>query len=408
MHLCSWLDRTRIRSIGLCAALAFTLLPVLRIYFVARHVIPVRVSGNSMVPTLMGDHVQAYCDDCGFSLKVELQGEAATPIGCPNCLGTRVRHMGLVQADRVLIDRWKLRQKNPDRGDLVALSEPDETNRLAVKRVMGLPGERVEIRDGILYCNGEAVAAKTRFPVNDDSYRSGGVSRWRPVHGDAWKQTEDGFMVRPQVGDNSVHWLTYHHLNAVQGTDAGKIYDDIPFNRTVRRSLNDCRNVSVEGQALLQGSGRLLLKYEIGESSWILDYNVSNKTARIVHGRASKYIQFFSSDRFRFRIERLDNEILFSIDGEVEARCRIEDAEIQPRTGRCFIGTVGLPMTLSDLLVKRLGYISIDAPEPVTTKCWQLGDDEYFLLGDNSPVSRDSRHWRAIKKSDLVGFVRRF
>ena len=35
----------------------------------------------------------------------------------------------------------------------------------------------------------------------------------------------------------------------------------------------------------------------------------------------------------------------------------------------------------------------------------QLGEDEYFLLGDNPPNSRDSRHYGPIKRSAIVGGV---
>ena len=32
-----------------------------------------------------------------------------------------------------------------------------------------------------------------------------------------------------------------------------------------------------------------------------------------------------------------------------------------------------------------------------------LGDDEYFVLGDNRLISKDSRYFGAIKKSDIKG-----
>jgi signal peptidase I len=35
-----------------------------------------------------------------------------------------------------------------------------------------------------------------------------------------------------------------------------------------------------------------------------------------------------------------------------------------------------------------------------------LGPDEYFLLGDNPPVSTDSRHFGAVKRPQIKGLVR--
>ena len=34
-----------------------------------------------------------------------------------------------------------------------------------------------------------------------------------------------------------------------------------------------------------------------------------------------------------------------------------------------------------------------------------LGDDEYFILGDNRPISKDSRYFGPIKEDDLMGEV---
>lgn len=45
-------------------------------------------------------------------------------------------------------------------------------------------------------------------------------------------------------------------------------------------------------------------------------------------------------------------------------------------------------------------YTSGIAEEPIT-----LGDDEYFVLGDNRVVSKDSRYLGAIKQENILGVV---
>ena len=61
----------------------------------------------------------------------------------------------LCAGDRVLVDK---RVSGPDleRGDLVVVTPPDE-QQLVVKRVVGLPGDRLAIRDAVLFVNGERV-----------------------------------------------------------------------------------------------------------------------------------------------------------------------------------------------------------------------------------------------------------
>jgi signal peptidase I len=54
----------------------------------------------------------------------------------------------------------RLMQKIPARGDVVIFRKPGELKTTLVKRVIGLPGDRIQMRDGRLYINDAAVALK--------------------------------------------------------------------------------------------------------------------------------------------------------------------------------------------------------------------------------------------------------
>jgi signal peptidase I len=58
---------------------------------------------------------------------------------------------------RLIVDKLSYRLNSPQRNDIVVIDMPSMDDML-VKRVVGLPGERIEIRDGIVLVNGGPVA----------------------------------------------------------------------------------------------------------------------------------------------------------------------------------------------------------------------------------------------------------
>lgn len=79
--------------------------------------------------------------------------------------GKRVKVIGdsmetaLYNGKNVLVDRIVYRLLAPSRGDVIVfLPNGNEKSHFYVKRVVALPGETVQIKDGLLYINGEAVS----------------------------------------------------------------------------------------------------------------------------------------------------------------------------------------------------------------------------------------------------------
>jgi signal peptidase I len=56
---------------------------------------------------------------------------------------------------RLVVEKVSYRFHAPQRFDVVVLKLPSQGDELLIKRVVGLPGETVEIRDGQVYINGE-------------------------------------------------------------------------------------------------------------------------------------------------------------------------------------------------------------------------------------------------------------
>ena len=57
----------------------------------------------------------------------------------------------------LLIDKLFYDMGEPQRGDVVVLHPPDMPGQIYIKRVVGIPGDTVEIRDGQLFINEQAV-----------------------------------------------------------------------------------------------------------------------------------------------------------------------------------------------------------------------------------------------------------
>ena len=53
--------------------------------------------------------------------------------------------------------------KDPERFDIVIFKYPDDESRLFIKRVIGLPGEVVEIKDGKVYIDGSPTSLDDSF-----------------------------------------------------------------------------------------------------------------------------------------------------------------------------------------------------------------------------------------------------
>jgi signal peptidase I len=63
----------------------------------------------------------------------------------------------LLPHDRVLVNKFIYRFREPRRGDVIVLRYPRDPGKNYIKRIVGLPGDRVQIRNGHLSINGRPV-----------------------------------------------------------------------------------------------------------------------------------------------------------------------------------------------------------------------------------------------------------
>lgn len=109
----------------------------------------------------------------------------------------------------------------PERGDVVVFRPTHEPNRDFIKRVIGLPGDRVQMIDGVLHINGEAV------------------------------QREDLGVVEFENGDGFVERIPAYRETLPNGVSY------TTFDRSPRSELDNTREVTVpEGHYFMMGDDR--------------------------------------------------------------------------------------------------------------------------------------------------------
>src|SRR5918993_4772794 len=61
----------------------------------------------------------------------------------------------LLVGDRVFVNKFVYRFFEPQRGDIVVFQSVEGEGEDLIKRVIGVPGDRVAVRNGVLHVNGE-------------------------------------------------------------------------------------------------------------------------------------------------------------------------------------------------------------------------------------------------------------
>lgn len=120
---------------------------------------PFRIPSGSMQPTIeIGDYIVVTKWSYGYSRYSFAPLEGLLPHG--RLFGGSVDAGG-----------------GPERGEVVVFRPPHEPNRDFIKRVVGLPGDRIQMIDGVLHINGEAVGRRSLGVVEFENGDTGFIER---------------------------------------------------------------------------------------------------------------------------------------------------------------------------------------------------------------------------------------
>ncbi|MEE3715588.1 signal peptidase I [Tumidithrix elongata RA019] len=67
--------------------------------------------------------------------------------------------------DRLMVDKLSYHFRNPERGEIIFFNPPEVLEKqnfheMLVKRLIGLPGDKVEVKDGLVYVNDRPLVEK--------------------------------------------------------------------------------------------------------------------------------------------------------------------------------------------------------------------------------------------------------
>ncbi len=395
------------------AALVFGAVLIVRAAFVEPYGVPT----GSMAPTLIGIHRSCNCTTCGMRVAVgDAEGSRHyQAVRCPNCDAA----LGLGDAhdepgDRLLVDKQAYDWRGPRRSETIVFRAPNGGDKPFVKRVVGLPGERVRIRDGDVLIHGEparktlAFCRTLQLPVYDAAHAPpvGWSGRWQADPADAVSQlpwVDSGELVFPVETTKSFRWLSYSAgvplcdgcaYNATEAGQGSTVHDFY-----VRCDISVQRGAGEIAVSLTDGADVVTALLPVGGAR-------STRLSAGTVSRETRNVQLKPGKRVRIELAFVDRRAFLAIDGD-EVFAPIDLPAVPERAAvvrPVQVGAWGVAATVSRLWIGRdIHYVSA-GPNGVVDEC-QIPANEYFVLGDNSARSEDSRLWPVpgVPAAALVG-----
>lgn len=398
-----------------------------------------RIPTGSMADTLKGAHFRLRCPQCGYRYDHGFvptnygMADDTIPPGavsirqkthCPSC-GYDIEQgdkVPVANGDRILVLKCIYQFQEPRRWDVIVFRNPVNPSENYIKRLIGLPGETIEIIDGDICIDGLIARKPPQVqkelwmpiydhdfqPVNPNEQAGFNEHHWQPpfnLNGSAWRISDENptqLLLDCPPGETSV--LTYGAPSA-NGFAASYAYDDQYTNNRVPVASDLMLRFYVNPEGPEGRIGITLSKHGIDYKAWV-DLTGFMALARVSDGQETILARKEVSSPpapgayTLVKFANVDHQLLFDFDGNSLSfdLGRSPDAiqkGPQPSPRAEIFGAGKL--TLSHVaLFRDVHYTGREGGRPIRAvegSPFQLNEDEFFVLGDNSPNSEDGRWW---------------
>ncbi|WDQ18605.1 S26 family signal peptidase [Rhodopirellula sp. P2] len=283
---------------------------------------------------------------------------------------------------------------------VVVLEHEGQTH---LKRILAGPGQQVTSDDrGRLLVDGKLIEASDLpdLPIDIDRRRTGEIaSRWSCSHSLAWQRDPEGNGFHaagtPEPTPGLV-WLVYEHRNVYRGDVVSRVFDDCPANMGLDRRLHPVDQVGLTVHLQLRAAG----------SSEESNHAARDSASGQIHAVAwtDQGVRVVSQ-----QLPRRSNQQSGLIEFEPQAfrkGRRLDQSGLSLTNAPAVSATSPVAIAWSTDSVASVGDLRLWRPiqwRMETLSRWSLQAEEWFVAGDNAPVSVDSRRWGPIHTDQIIG-----
>jgi signal peptidase I len=408
-----------------------------------------RIPTGSMADTLKGAHFRLCCEQCGYRYGLGFSPERyrlkqdTIPTGsvelphtrCPSCGYEQGysrftnKKMPVANGDRILVLKCIYQFIDPKRWDVIVFKNPLDPTENYIKRLIGLPGEKIEIIDGDIYINDQIRRKPPKVqnelwtivydndyqPVRPEEGTFAGHPWWQPLRNDAdskWIIDDRSSPALARLADDTeqINTLIYQTPN---GTDFKAVYSYNDVDPRREDDMPECSDLMarfyVEPGKSNASFGITLRKYQTSYSAWI------SSTNEMVIARVGPDKKLEELNRkpilppgvnkpALFKFANVDHQLIFEFGSEkLTYDMGAAPGDAGPRKAddepRVKIFGAGRLMLSHIAIFRDIHYTSgktangKDLGRATEGNPFTLANDEFFVLGDNSPNSEDGRWW---------------